>query len=74
VPEKARAVLSHFDERSQIYEIRAERCTEGFYNLIGQEDYYGHKKIRDSSNRMGYPLKKGRGGKNENILNTKGVF
>ena len=25
VPEKARAVLSHFDERSQHYEIRAER-------------------------------------------------
>ena len=25
VPEKARAVLSHFDERSQHYEIRAEK-------------------------------------------------
>jgi heme-degrading monooxygenase HmoA len=25
VPEKARAVLSHFDERSQHYEIRVER-------------------------------------------------
>jgi heme-degrading monooxygenase HmoA len=25
VPEKARAVLSHFDERSRHYEIRAER-------------------------------------------------
>jgi hypothetical protein len=25
VPEKARAVLSRFDERSQHYEIRAER-------------------------------------------------
>jgi hypothetical protein len=25
VPEKARAVLSHFDERSQHYEVRAER-------------------------------------------------
>lgn len=25
VPEKARAVLSHFDQRSQHYEIRAER-------------------------------------------------
>lgn len=25
VPEKARAVLSHFDERSQHYELRAER-------------------------------------------------
>ena len=25
VPKKARAVLSHFDERSQHYEIRAER-------------------------------------------------
>lgn len=25
VPEKAKAVLSHFDERSQHYEIRAER-------------------------------------------------
>ena len=25
VPEKARALLSHFDERSQHYEIRAER-------------------------------------------------
>ena len=29
VPEKARAVLSHFDERSQHYEIRAERKGEG---------------------------------------------
>ena len=29
VPEKARAVLSHFDERSQHYEIRAERSGEG---------------------------------------------
>jgi heme-degrading monooxygenase HmoA len=29
VPEKARAVLSHFDERSQHYEIRAEKCGEG---------------------------------------------
>ena len=29
VPEKARAVLSHFDERSQHYEIRAERGGEG---------------------------------------------
>jgi len=29
VPEKARAVLSHFDERSQHYEIRVER--KGFY-------------------------------------------
>jgi len=25
VPEKARAILSHFDERSQHYEIKAER-------------------------------------------------
>ena len=25
VPEKAKAILSHFDERSQHYEIRAER-------------------------------------------------
>ena len=25
VPEKARAVLSHFDQRSQHYEVRAER-------------------------------------------------
>ncbi|UCB44477.1 MAG: antibiotic biosynthesis monooxygenase, partial [Spirochaetota bacterium] len=25
VPEKARAVLSHFDERSQHYEVRVER-------------------------------------------------
>lgn len=25
VPQKARAILSHFDERSQHYEIRAER-------------------------------------------------
>lgn len=25
VPEKARAVLSHFDQRSQHYEIKAER-------------------------------------------------
>jgi heme-degrading monooxygenase HmoA len=25
VPEKARALLSHFDERSQHYEVRAER-------------------------------------------------
>jgi heme-degrading monooxygenase HmoA len=29
VPETARAVLSHFDERSQHYEIRAERSREG---------------------------------------------
>ena len=29
VPEKARAVLSHFDERSQHYEVRAERKGEG---------------------------------------------
>jgi heme-degrading monooxygenase HmoA len=29
VPSKARAVLGHFDERSQHYEIRAEREGEG---------------------------------------------
>ena len=29
VPEKARAVLSRFDQRSQHYEIRAERSGEG---------------------------------------------
>jgi heme-degrading monooxygenase HmoA len=29
VPAKARAVLSHFDERSQHYEIRAQRSGEG---------------------------------------------
>jgi heme-degrading monooxygenase HmoA len=29
VPEKARAVLSHFDEKSQHYEIRAVRSNEG---------------------------------------------
>jgi heme-degrading monooxygenase HmoA len=29
VPEKARQVLSHFDARSQHYEIRAERRGEG---------------------------------------------
>ncbi len=29
VPEKARAVLSRFDKRSQHYEIRAERAGEG---------------------------------------------
>lgn len=29
VPEKARAVLSHFDRRSQHYEVRAERSGEG---------------------------------------------
>ena len=29
VPEKARAVLSRFDEQSQHYEIRAERSAEG---------------------------------------------
>ncbi|HSA78410.1 MAG TPA: antibiotic biosynthesis monooxygenase [Nitrospirota bacterium] len=28
VPDKARAVLTHFDERSQHYEIRAERSGE----------------------------------------------
>ena len=28
-PENARAVLSHFDERSQHYEIRAEGSSEG---------------------------------------------
>ena len=30
VPEKARAVLSRYDERSQNYEIRAERSAEGY--------------------------------------------
>jgi hypothetical protein len=44
VPEKARAVLSYFDERSQQYEIRAERSAEGYYNSNGQEDFYGYKK------------------------------
>ena len=39
VPEKARAVLSRFDERSQHYEIRAERSAEGYYNSNRQEDY-----------------------------------
>ena len=29
VPEKARAVFSRFDERSQHYEIRAEKSAEG---------------------------------------------
>jgi heme-degrading monooxygenase HmoA len=29
VPEKARAVLSHFDERSQDYETRTERSSQG---------------------------------------------
>jgi len=29
VPEKARAILSHFDGRSQHYEVRAERSGEG---------------------------------------------
>ena len=29
VPENARAVLSRFDERSQHYEIRAERSADG---------------------------------------------
>ena len=29
VPEKARAVLSHFDERSQHYEVRAEKSGAG---------------------------------------------
>lgn len=29
VPAKARAVLSHFDDRSQHYEVRAERDGEG---------------------------------------------
>ena len=29
VPEKARAILARFDERSQHYEIRAERSDEG---------------------------------------------
>ena len=29
VPEKARAVLAHFDERSQHYEITVERSGEG---------------------------------------------
>ena len=29
VPKKARALLSHFDERSRHYEIRAERKGEG---------------------------------------------
>jgi len=44
VPEKARAVLSRFDERSQHYEIRAERSSEGCYNTNGQKDYYGYRK------------------------------
>lgn len=30
VPDKARALLSHFDERSQHYEIRAEKGGEGY--------------------------------------------
>ncbi len=29
VPQKARAVLAHFDERSQHYEVRAERRGKG---------------------------------------------
>ncbi len=29
VPDTARAVLSHFDQRSQHYEVRAERSGEG---------------------------------------------
>jgi hypothetical protein len=29
IPERARAILSHFDERAQHYEIRAERSGEG---------------------------------------------
>jgi antibiotic biosynthesis monooxygenase (ABM) superfamily enzyme len=29
VPDKARAVLSHYDERSQHYEIRVEKSGEG---------------------------------------------
>ena len=29
VPDKARAVLAHFDQRSQHYEVRAERSEEG---------------------------------------------
>jgi hypothetical protein len=29
VPEKARTVLAHFDQRSQHYEVRAERSGEG---------------------------------------------
>jgi heme-degrading monooxygenase HmoA len=29
VPENARAVLSHFDEKSQHYEVRAERSNKG---------------------------------------------
>ena len=44
VPEKATAVLLRYDERSQHYEIRAERSAEGHYNSNGQEDYYGYKK------------------------------
>ena len=30
VPDKARAVLAHFDERSQHYEIRAQRSRETY--------------------------------------------
>jgi heme-degrading monooxygenase HmoA len=29
VPDKARAVLSHFDQRAQHYEVRAERSGQG---------------------------------------------
>jgi len=46
-------------------------CGFGWQNSNGQEDYYGYKKIRDSSN--GLSLKE-RGGKNENIFIAKGFF
>ena len=38
VPEKARAVLSRFDERSRHYEIRVERSADGYQNSNGQEN------------------------------------
>jgi hypothetical protein len=47
-------------------------CGIGYQNSNGQEAYFGYKKKGIA--RMGHPLKKGRGGKNINILNAKGFF
>jgi hypothetical protein len=48
-------------------------CGFGFQDSYGQEDYYGYKKIRDSSN--GLSLKeREKGETNENIFVSKGFF
>jgi hypothetical protein len=41
-----------FDEpiAIQLLNQYSKSASDGRYNLFGQEEYYGHKKIRDSSN------------------------